>query len=75
MCALFTLPHPEHLFNSVTSFKCFPEANCRCLFFMCEVFFFGTALNIDSHMSLRIEESPAIAATGIGRVIEGKGEF
>ncbi len=35
---------------ALTSFKAFP-ANCRCLFFICDVFFFGTAFNIPSHIS------------------------
>ena len=48
-CALLTFPHAEHLFNAVTSFKAFP-AYCLCLFFICEVFFFGTALSIDSQI-------------------------
>jgi len=35
---------------ALTSFRAFP-ANCRCLFFICDVFFFGTAFSIPSHIS------------------------
>lgn len=47
-CPLFKCPQAEHLFNDVTSFSPLP-AICLCLFFMCDVFFFGTARRIDSH--------------------------
>jgi hypothetical protein len=39
-------------------------AICLCLFFMCDVFFFGTARSIDSHMSARME--------GIEAMLPGK---
>ncbi len=48
-CALLTLPQAEHLFKFVTSFNALPAMN-RWRFFMCDVFFFGTARNIDSHI-------------------------
>lgn len=41
-------PQAEHLFNAVTSFIAFPASSLD-RFFECEVFFFGTAFNIDSH--------------------------
>ena len=47
-CALLTFPHAEHLFKAVKSFSAFP-AYCLCLFFIWDVFFFGTAFSIDSH--------------------------
>lgn len=50
VCIFFTPPQAGHLFNDVTSFRAFP-AICRCLFFMCDVFFLGTARSIPSHMS------------------------
>ena len=50
-CALFVLPQLEHLFNAVTSLKCLPEASCRCRFFICDVFFLGTALSKPSQRS------------------------
>lgn len=45
--ANFTWPQAEHLLRAVTSFNAFP-AICRCLFFICDVFFFGTARRTDS---------------------------
>jgi hypothetical protein len=51
MCALLVLPHALHLFNAVTSRRCFPEAICRCRFFICDVFFLGTALSRPSQRS------------------------
>lgn len=63
MCALLTLPHPEHLFKAVTSFKALP-AYCLCRFFMWEVFFFGTARSIDSQISLKMDGMLRIAAKG-----------
>ena len=55
-CALFTLPQAEHLFKAVTSFNALPARNL-CRFFLCDVFFFGTARSIDSHSPLSIEGS------------------
>jgi hypothetical protein len=49
-CALFTLPHPEHLFSDVMSFNPLPAKN-RWRFFRYDVFFFGTARSTDSQMS------------------------
>lgn len=48
-CALLTFPHAEHLFKLVTSFNAFPAINLE-RFFICDVFFFGTARSIDSHI-------------------------
>lgn len=61
-CALLALPQPEHLFNAVTSFKALP-AICLWRFFMCDVFFFGTARRTDSQISETRE--------GMGIVIAG----
>jgi hypothetical protein len=61
-CALFALPHELHLFRAVTSFNALP-AICLCLFFMCDVFFLGTALSIPSHRS---ESSPGIGIRAAG---------
>lgn len=52
--ALFTLPQAGHLFKLVTSFNAFPAMNL-CRFLLWEVFFLGTARNIDSHKSERID--------------------
>ncbi|OAA57450.1 hypothetical protein SPI_07109 [Niveomyces insectorum RCEF 264] len=49
-CIRFTRPQAGHLHNELTSFSALP-AICRCRFFMCEVFFLGTARRIDSQMS------------------------
>lgn len=76
VCIFFMPPQVGHLFRFVTSFRALP-AICLCLFFMCEVFDFGTALSIPSHMSPKIEGIPAtmlgiaIASEGI----EGKEDF
>jgi hypothetical protein len=50
MCAFFGFPHAGHWTRLLTSFNALP-ANCRCLFFICDVFFFGTARSIPSHIS------------------------
>jgi len=72
-CALFTFPHAEHLFNAVTSLIPLPAMNL-CLFFMCDVFFFGTARSTDSHMSPSSDGIAAIDAKGIGILTkEGNG--
>ena len=42
----------------LTFFNALP-AICRCLFFMCDVFFFGTARRMPSHISRKIEDRPA----------------
>ena len=68
-CALFTFPHAEHLFNAVTSLIPLPAMNL-CLFFMCDVFFFGTARSTDSHMSPSSDGIAAIDAKGIGILTE-----
>jgi len=44
------LPQPGQLTTLLTSFNAFP-ANCLCLFFEWEVFFFGTAFRTPSHKS------------------------
>lgn len=48
-CIFLTPPHTGHLHNDVTSLSAFP-AICLCLFFECDVFFFGTALRIPSQI-------------------------
>ena len=69
--ALLTFPQAEHLFKLVTSFNALPAMN-RDLFFICEVFFFGTARKIDSHIpdnndgTLREKAAGAIAASKVG---------
>jgi len=69
--ALFVWPQAEHLFNARTSFIPFP-AICRDLFFMCEVFFFGTARNIPSHNPSNISGMLSCMAAGIAKVILGR---
>jgi len=69
-CALFTCPQAEHLFNAVTSFIPFP-AICLCLFFICEVFFFGTALSTDSHIPSSNPGTLSCMAEGIANAREG----
>ena len=72
-CALFALPHALHLFNAVTSLRCFPAAICRCRFFMCEVFFLGTALRIPSQRSENSEGiGRSAAGTGIASVADAR---
>ena len=58
----------------MTSFNAFP-AICLCLFFMCDVFFFGTALRTDSHISSSnegIDGRLSWKEAGIARTNEGK---
>lgn len=64
-CARFGSPQPEHLLMLVTSLSPFP-AICLCLFFMWEVFFFGTARSIESQISDRI--SGTLRLNGAGRL-------
>lgn len=64
ICARFTLPQAEHLLKFVTSFNAFPAMNL-CRFFLCEVFFFGTALSIDSHKPDKIDGIPRVKCVGI----------
>lgn len=52
ICALLTWPHAEHRLSAVTSFNAFPAIN-RDLFFIYDVFFFGTARKSDSQRSPR----------------------
>ena len=71
MCMRLTLPHAEHLFKAVTSFRPLPAMN-RWRFLRYDVFFFGTALSMPSHISVREgnegSESDGIAspANGVG---------
>lgn len=53
-CARFGLPQPEHLFILLTSFKALP-AYCLWRFFICDVFFFGTARSMEPQISDRKE--------------------
>jgi hypothetical protein len=75
VCIFFVPPQAGHLLRFVRSFKALP-AICLCLFFMCEVFFLGTALRMPSHMSpsnegmLEMAAGIAIARAGI----EGNGD-
>ena len=62
-CALFTFPQAEHLLRAVTSLSAFPAMN-RWRFFLCDVFFFGTARNTDSHSPSRIDGIPRRMAIG-----------
>ena len=50
VCIFLVLPHAGHLFRLVTSFRALP-AICLCRFFICDVFFFGTAFSMPSHIS------------------------
>ena len=65
MCAFFGFPHAGHRTRLLTSFKALP-ANCLCLFFICEVFFFGTARSMPSHIS---EIAPGMFKVMAGIVI------
>ena len=49
-----TSPQAGHLHRELTSFNALP-AICLCLFFMCDVFFLGTAFRIDSQISSRMD--------------------
>ncbi|KAI0440953.1 hypothetical protein F4803DRAFT_442964 [Xylaria telfairii] len=69
VCIFLGPPHAGHLLRFVTSFKALP-AICLCLFFMCDVFFLGTALRMPSHMSPSNEGMLEIAA-GIAMAREG----
>lgn len=69
VCIFLVLPQAGHLFRFVTSFKALP-AICLCLFFICEVFFLGTAFSMPSHMSPNIEGMFWITA-GIAMANEG----
>lgn len=53
-CDLFGSPQPGHLLKLFTSFNALP-AICRCRFFMCEVFFLGTARRTDSQRPAKNE--------------------
>jgi hypothetical protein len=53
-CCLFGFPHAGHLLMAVISFNLLLCIK-RFRFFMCDVFFFGTAFRIPSHMSDSIE--------------------
>lgn len=63
-CALLTLPQAEHLFKAVTSLNALPARNLW-RFFLCEVFFFGTARIIDSHISASIAGTKDRVARGM----------
>ena len=65
MCARFVLPQLEQVLSAVTSLSAFPAINLE-RFFMCDVFFFGTARSTESHMSEKIE--------GIGMNMAGRNE-
>ena len=65
MCAFFGFPHAGHRTRLLTSFNALP-ANCLCLFFICDVFFFGTARNMPSHIS---EIAPGMFKVIVGIVI------
>jgi len=70
-CILFVRPQLGHSHNSTTSFKALP-AICLWRFFMCEVFFFGTARSTESHSSCRKDERPIAAKAGYRRAREGR---
>ena len=53
-CALFTAPHAEHLFSAMTSCRPLPAIN-RWRFFLCDVFFLGTARSSPSQRPPSIE--------------------
>lgn len=69
VCIFFVCPHAGHLFNAVTSLRAFPASNL-CRFFMCEVFFLGTARRTPSQISPNI---PGMlwSAAGIAIAIDG----
>lgn len=69
VCIFLVFPQAGHLFNAVTSFKAFP-ARSLCLFFMWDVFFFGTALRIPSQMS---PSKPGMLCNAAGIAIASDG--
>ena len=69
--ALFMVPHAEHLFKEVTSFKPLP-AKKRDRFLLCEVFFFGTARRIDSQRPPSREGIRGILMPNAAGIIKGK---
>jgi hypothetical protein len=71
MCAFFGRRHAGHWTRLWKSFNALP-ANCLCLFFICEVFFFGTALNIPSHIS---EMTPGMFKVMVGIVMLALGSI
>lgn len=77
-CILLGLPHAEHLFNEVISFNLpLPLCMYRCRFFICEVFFLGTARRTDSfndsHRSWTVVEIAATPPTFAGDCVELRG--
>lgn len=60
-CARFVVPQAGHLLRCVTSLSAFPARN-RCLFFMCDVFFLGTARSIESQRPVKIFGSLKVKA-------------
>ena len=73
-CIRLISPQAGHLHRELTSFNALP-AICLCLFFMCDVFFLGTAFRIDSQMSSRmdgIDGRPSWKPTGTASVSDGK---
>lgn len=69
MCIFLVWPQAGHLFKAVTSFNAFP-AKSLCLFFMCEVFFFGTAFRIPSQMS---PSKPGMLCSAAGMAMASDG--
>lgn len=73
-CARFTLPHALHLVSAVMSLRPLPAMN-RWRFLRYDVFFFGTALRMPSHMSPSDgndgsdSDGMASAANGVGRKV------
>lgn len=63
MWARFGRPHPEHFTIEVTSFRPLP-ASCLCLFFIWDVFFFGTARSIDPHIPWSKDGNVAMGVFG-----------
>jgi hypothetical protein len=66
-------PQAGHLHKEFTSFNALP-AICLCLFFICDVFFLGTALRIDSQISSRMDGNDGRLSwkpTGTARVRDG----
>ena len=73
-CIRLTSPQAGHLHRELTSLNALP-AICLCLFFMCDVFFLGTAFRIDSQISSRmdgIDGRPSWKPTGTASVSDGK---
>lgn len=68
------MPQAEQVFRFTTSFNAFPARNLD-RFLLCDVFFLGTARNIESQRSDRREEKPDCMAKVVGNIVRDSGEL